>query len=70
MDPTGGPTPATFTDQYSSQLHSVFLSLYPQVSVAVTPHQRRFFVQKKEASTEIHTDKIAENNRCHISTPN
>lgn len=49
-----GPTSATFLNRYNSQLHASYLSRYPQISVALTPHQRRILLQPTETITEIH----------------
>lgn len=43
MEHRGEPSPATFLNQYSSQLHSKCLTLYPQVNVNPTSLQRIIF---------------------------
>lgn len=47
-------TTATFLKQYNSQLHSQCLLPYLQMSIALTPHLRNFFLKQIMTVTEIH----------------
>lgn len=54
MDHRGESTTAIVPDQYNPQLNSKHLPLGPQVTVALTPYQRSFFLQQIETITDIH----------------
>jgi hypothetical protein len=53
MNSRGEPTIAQFLNQWNLQQHLKFLALYPQISLAFTPHQRSFPLQQTEVITEI-----------------
>lgn len=44
-----------FINCYSCQLTSKYQSLYLLISAALTPHQKRFFLQQMEAVAENHS---------------
>lgn len=43
MEATGEPNTANFLNQYNSKLYFKHVSLYSQMSLALTPHQTYFF---------------------------
>lgn len=45
-DPGGKPTTTTLVNQYNPELHSKHLSLSPQRSTALTPHQEKDSFQR------------------------
>ena len=58
MDLQGELAITTLQNQYSSELHSKQLLLYPQRSVILTPHQRYLFLQQMDIIKEKHTQSI------------
>lgn len=46
MDPKGEPMTITVLNQYNSQLHSKYRSLYLLITVSLIPHQRRFLCSR------------------------
>lgn len=43
MEATGEPNTANFLNQYNSKLYFKHVSLYSQMSLALTPHQTNIF---------------------------
>ena len=64
MDLEGESTMAALLKQHNSQLHSKYMSLYPQRSVILSCHQRNFFLQQLEITAENHIQS-----KCSVVEP-
>lgn len=56
----GEPPTTTSLSQHSPSLHSKHLSLYPQVSIVLSPHQGNFPLRQMETITDSHTNENVE----------
>lgn len=60
IGPNGEPTTVILLIGYSIKLSSNYASLYPQISIALIPHQRSFPLLWTVVNSEGHNSKLSD----------